>query len=534
MKKIYLFIVLILITDFLHAAEKHVPGQFTSIQSALNACTAGDIVIVEPGIYSEYLSWPHVQNISLKGRRINSDSVVIDGNRDFTKQLLVIAGTSINDLNASITGITFRNAGRGVNISNAAAGFDDCNFRNNLMGDPYLGPQRGAGMLCTNSTVKISGSSFYNNSRGDCSACSSYLSFEGYALFVKNSNVKVVHSNIHDNGSSAFQNGAVISADSSAISFDAVKIQNNISSSSALLEPPSAFNLPGGVALDMDASNIKISNSLFANNSIYATLKIGKTDTLNGGAIVVGSSGNLLRIENCTITGTSSKSSGLNNDSFFIKGKSVFISEATGNKANKIDIINSVLWNDGQQGNELFAGYGNNAFVVQALFSDIKDGYAGKGNLSSNPVFVSESDFHLKRKSPCINAGKAIKQTAQKDLDGNPRIWPDSGKIDMGCYELQYGSTLLAAADEAIQHDVQSWFFPNPATGIVRINITGERSEAGLFLYNPDGKLLLHRKNLDDENYIDVSSFSNGLYILKITREGKPSFTGKLIVQHQR
>ena len=166
MKKIYLFIVLILITDFLHAAEKHVPGQFTSIQSALNACTAGDIVIVEPGIYSEYLSWPHVQNISLKGRRINSDSVVIDGNRDFTKQLLVIAGTSINDLNASITGITFRNAGRGVNISNAAAGFDDCNFRNNLMGDPYLGPQRGAGMLCTNSTVKISGSSFYNNSRG--------------------------------------------------------------------------------------------------------------------------------------------------------------------------------------------------------------------------------------------------------------------------------------------------------------------------------------------------------------------------------
>ena len=108
------------------------------------------------------------------------------------------------------------------------------------MGDPYLGPQRGAGMLCTNSTVKISGSSFIIIP-GDCSACSSYLSFEGYALFVKNSNVKVVHSNIHDNGSSAFQNGAVISADSSAISFDAVKIQNNISSSSALLEPPSAL-----------------------------------------------------------------------------------------------------------------------------------------------------------------------------------------------------------------------------------------------------------------------------------------------------
>ena len=71
----------------------------------------------------------------------------------------------------------------------------------------------------------------------------------------------------------------------------------------------------------------------------------------------------------------------------------MFISEATGNKTNKIDIINSVLWNDGQQGNELFAGYGNNAFVVQALFSDIKDGYTGKGNLSSNPVFVSESIF---------------------------------------------------------------------------------------------------------------------------------------------
>jgi nitrous oxidase accessory protein NosD len=67
--------------------------------------------------------------------------------------------------------------------------------------------------------------------------------------------------------------------------------------------------------------------------------------------------------------------------------------------------------------------------------------YTGTGNISADPLFVNAAagDYHLQAGSPCIGAGdNSVMLPGALDLDGNVRIWPTGGTVDMGCYE--YGS----------------------------------------------------------------------------------------------
>lgn len=63
----------------------------------------------------------------------------------------------------------------------------------------------------------------------------------------------------------------------------------------------------------------------------------------------------------------------------------------------------------------------------------------GPGNTSSNPLFVdaAHGDYHLRYGSPCINAGVNLPgMELETDIDGNPRIQPFGGVVDMGAYEV--------------------------------------------------------------------------------------------------
>ncbi len=57
----------------------------------------------------------------------------------------------------------------------------------------------------------------------------------------------------------------------------------------------------------------------------------------------------------------------------------------------------------------------------------------GEGNISSDPMFLSAQDLHLRPGSPCIDGGLNSCATLPTDLDGNPRI--QNGVVDMGAYE---------------------------------------------------------------------------------------------------
>lgn len=71
---------------------------------------------------------------------------------------------------------------------------------------------------------------------------------------------------------------------------------------------------------------------------------------------------------------------------------------------------------------------------------------SGIGNFTNGPVFVDQAagNFHLETNSPCINAGRNSNAPYGFDCDGNARI--AGGTVDLGAYELQYPSSLLAYA----------------------------------------------------------------------------------------
>ncbi len=62
------------------------------------------------------------------------------------------------------------------------------------------------------------------------------------------------------------------------------------------------------------------------------------------------------------------------------------------------------------------------------------------GNITNAPMFGA--NHHLSSNSPCINWGNNVYVSEAKDLDGNPRIV--EGYIDMGCFEYQ---SLLGLSD---------------------------------------------------------------------------------------
>ncbi|MCX5643879.1 MAG: right-handed parallel beta-helix repeat-containing protein [Phycisphaerae bacterium] len=77
--------------------------------------------------------------------------------------------------------------------------------------------------------------------------------------------------------------------------------------------------------------------------------------------------------------------------------------------------------------------------VATVTYSNVQGGYAGKGNINADPMFVNiaAGDLGLQPKSPCINTGNnaAIPAGVTTDLAGNPRV--SGAVVDMGAYEYQ-------------------------------------------------------------------------------------------------
>ncbi|HAW50085.1 TPA: hypothetical protein DCX16_03950, partial [bacterium] len=87
--------------------------------------------------------------------------------------------------------------------------------------------------------------------------------------------------------------------------------------------------------------------------------------------------------------------------------------------SNPIINYNCIWWN-GPDGNNNYCGC-----------------FSGTNDISADPQFVGEGDYHLQSTSPCINKGTNTPPGGlpETDKDGNPRIV--GGIVDMGAYEFQ-------------------------------------------------------------------------------------------------
>lgn len=76
-----------------------------------------------------------------------------------------------------------------------------------------------------------------------------------------------------------------------------------------------------------------------------------------------------------------------------------------------------------------------NTSGLKAYYSCAPVPLSGSGNITNAPRFINSGagDFHLRADSPCVEAGANAAAALPWDLDGQPRI--QGMNVDMGCYE---------------------------------------------------------------------------------------------------
>lgn len=91
----------------LFAAVINVPGDYPTIQEAMDAAADGDEVEVEPGTYYEHVVWPSTDNLTLRSTE-GREVTVVDGSGNGTVLEILSSGAQ---LHATVEGLTLTNAG---------------------------------------------------------------------------------------------------------------------------------------------------------------------------------------------------------------------------------------------------------------------------------------------------------------------------------------------------------------------------------------------------------------------------------------
>jgi len=173
------------------------------------------------------------------------------------------------------------------------------------------------------------------------------------------------------------------------------------------------------------SSPVKVYDCLFFNNTA--------TGSGSGGAVFV--SGSNPSFRNCTIFGNNATTSA---------GAGMISSGGT------VEVANCIVYGNTGAGGAQAATNQLNGSTYNVTYSCVQGGFAGTGNISSNPSLLNTAggDYRLTIASPCIDAGNnaTLPPSVPTDLDGRPRQFDeptvaDTGSgiapiVDMGAYEF--------------------------------------------------------------------------------------------------
>jgi hypothetical protein len=162
-------------------------------------------------------------------------------------------------------------------------------------------------------------------------------------------------------------------------------------------------------------------------------------------------------LNNCILSGNSAQVGGAvdsstANNCLMTANSANFGGGASSATLNNCTLVGNLAWNysggaDSCTLNNCIDYYnGNNDGYTSYNYCCIPSDPGGPGNITNRPAFVNwtNNDFHLRSNSPCINSGDNSFVTLPTDLDGKPRIVGLT--VDIGAYEYQSPSSVLSYA----------------------------------------------------------------------------------------
>ncbi|HXM54372.1 MAG TPA: choice-of-anchor D domain-containing protein [Candidatus Dormibacteraeota bacterium] len=383
------------------AGTLNVPGDFATIQAAIDAAAPGDTVLVAPGIYPE--------RIDFKGKAITVTSsggagvTTIDGGA----QGRVVNFSNGEGRSSVLRGFTIQNgrltegdAGAGIQILSASP-----TIANNVItGNSACSD--GGGIYESFGSPLIQGNLITNNGASD-QGCSGG---GGGGIFVGGAATAQVIGNTIT-GNHGFWGGALV-----LFAAGSPTVADNVMSGNSSTSD-------GGAIWSVNQSDAVIVQNLIVNNRSGAT---------GGGVSFSPPSGTLgPELVNNTIAGNSAtQGSAVWAGGFFATSR----------------LFNNVLVGGAGEG----AVYCDHSFSTATPVFDHNDGFAttegggfdancgtvagASGNISADPRFAGSGDFHLQAGSPAIDTGNnSAPDLPATDLDGNARV--AGAAVDMGAYE---------------------------------------------------------------------------------------------------
>ena len=477
------------------SATIRVPADQPTIQAGIDAAVDGDTVLVADGTYTGAGN----RDIDFKGKAITvasengAENCVIDCP---WHQGFILTKNESN--NSVIRGLTIQNGnesrGGGIYCEYSSPTILDCRLINN---HAYY---TGGGIYARFSSLIIINCKITNNIAND----------KGGGIFSWNSSPTIINCDITENVSLE-QNGGGIACYKGSITISNCDLSRNSSdfsgASIGLLDIffgsiinctiMECFQIEPGSAGSLACATVEIS---YSSNLYFYNVNISQNSSAG---IYIENSENI-NINNCLIASNTSTKDG---------GRCVGIQGSTGTLMNctisenimnndgcihcslsdSMIISNCIIWNNLPQE---VSRYGS----PQIVYSDIKGGFTGIGNINAKPLFVdsSQSDFHLQNSSPCIDSGTDI---GTLPYDFNRKSRPQGGAIDMGAYEYQEWPAITRAYVEMPSRTIQP----------------GDRVKSEVTVWNPN------ENTLDDYplfmilnvfgNFFCAPSFTNFDYI---------------------
>ncbi len=464
-----------------------VPGDYPTIQAAIDAARHGCEIIVSPDVYYENIHF-HGKNIILRSTDPTSPTIVastiIDGNQ--AGPVVTFSGTEYR--NCMLSGFTITNGSAyisgGIRGNGTMAAIENNNITSNTAG-------RGGGLYQCHGTIQnntISGNSAGDEGGGlyDCDGTMQNNTISGNSADINGGGLYDCDGTIQNNtisGNSADINGAglydcygtiqnnTISGNSAGDEGGGLlwcfgTIQNNVISGNSAGDEGGGLHTCGGNIQNNEISN----NSALYGGGLYDCDGTIQNNSISGNSATIDGGGlNSCHaiIQNNVISGNSA---GYNGGGLLwclgtIQNNTIYGNVASYSGGGLYDctriIRNCIIWqNTANSGGAQFDD------CTTPSYSCIQDWTGGgTGNITDDPQLTdpANGDFHLEASSPCVDAGFYIADLTQ-DFEGDPRPWDaiseprgDGSDYDIGADEYTTKTTLAVFSE----HDS-----PAPPVGI--------------------------------------------------------------------